>query len=112
MLVSSHMTSHFFEDVPSSRPTGSRKESADNVMSCCAFLTWRILQIPLQVSYLMGAQRKLETLSAPKQRSLRFFRLIEPAAGMNPAETDELMENVLKIRDDFKIAVLLTEHDM
>ena len=38
--------------------------------------------------------------------------LDEPAAGMNPSETAELMENIRKIRDTFKIAVLLIEHDM
>ena len=31
---------------------------------------------------------------------------------MNPNETDELMENIQKIRDDFQIAILLIEHDM
>ena len=36
----------------------------------------------------------------------------EPAAGMNPSETAELMENIRKIRDTFQIAVLLIEHDM
>ena len=34
------------------------------------------------------------------------------AAGMNPSETAELMENIRKIRDTFQIAVLLIEHDM
>ena len=38
--------------------------------------------------------------------------LDEPAAGMNPSETAELMENIRKIRDTFQIAVLLIEHDM
>ena len=38
--------------------------------------------------------------------------LDEPAAGMNPAETEELMENIQKIRDEFGIAILLIEHDM
>ena len=31
---------------------------------------------------------------------------------MNPNETEELMENILKIRDEFQIAILLIEHDM
>jgi branched-chain amino acid transport system ATP-binding protein len=38
--------------------------------------------------------------------------LDEPAAGMNPSETAELMENIRHIRDMFQIAVLLIEHDM
>jgi len=35
-----------------------------------------------------------------------------PAAGMNPSETAELMNNIRKIRDTFQIAVMLIEHDM
>ena len=38
--------------------------------------------------------------------------LDEPAAGMNPSETAELMDTIRQIRDDFQIAVLLIEHDM
>ena len=38
--------------------------------------------------------------------------LDEPAAGMNPSETAELMHNIRRIRDNFQIAVLLIEHDM
>ena len=36
----------------------------------------------------------------------------EPAAGMNPHETEELMSNIIKIRDQFQIAIMLIEHDM
>ena len=42
----------------------------------------------------------------------RLLLLDEPAAGMNPSETSELMENIRKIRDTFQIAVMLIEHDM
>ncbi|HCM91956.1 MAG TPA: ABC transporter ATP-binding protein, partial [Lachnospiraceae bacterium] len=42
----------------------------------------------------------------------KLLLLDEPAAGMNPSETSELMENIEKIRDEFKIAILLIEHDM
>ena len=38
--------------------------------------------------------------------------LDEPAAGMNPSETHELMENIRRIRDTFHIAIMLIEHDM
>ena len=38
--------------------------------------------------------------------------LDEPAAGMNPSETAELMDNIRKIRDEFQIAIMLIEHDM
>jgi energy-coupling factor transporter ATP-binding protein EcfA2 len=38
--------------------------------------------------------------------------LDEPAAGMNPSETSELMRNIRKIRDLFNVAIILIEHDM
>ncbi len=42
----------------------------------------------------------------------KLLLLDEPAAGMNPNETAELMETVRFVRDKFDIAVLLIEHDM
>ena len=57
-----------------------------------------------------GAQRRLEILRALATNPC--LLLDEPAAGMNPSETAELMENIRTIRDTFKIAVLLIEHDM
>lgn len=58
-----------------------------------------------------GAQRRLEILRALATNP-SLLLLDEPAAGMNPSETSELMENIRTIRDTFKIAVLLIEHDM
>jgi branched-chain amino acid transport system ATP-binding protein len=58
-----------------------------------------------------GAQRRLEILRALATNPCLLL-LDEPAAGMNPSETAELMENIRKIRDTFQIAVLLIEHDM
>ncbi|MGL5173880.1 MAG: ABC transporter ATP-binding protein, partial [Olsenella sp.] len=58
-----------------------------------------------------GAQRRLEIIRALATNP-KVLLLDEPAAGMNPNETDELMENIQKIRDDFQIAILLIEHDM
>ncbi len=58
-----------------------------------------------------GAQRRLEIVRALATHP-SLLLLDEPAAGMNPHETEELMENIIKIRDKFQIAVMLIEHDM
>ena len=58
-----------------------------------------------------GAQRRLEIVRALATNP-SLLLLDEPAAGMNPHETEELMENIAKIRDQFQIAILLIEHDM
>ena len=58
-----------------------------------------------------GAQRRLEIVRALATNP-GIILLDEPAAGMNPSETAELMENIRRIRDTFNIAVMLIEHDM
>ena len=58
-----------------------------------------------------GAQRRLEIVRALATEP-KILLLDEPAAGMNPSETAELMENIRRIRDTFQIAIMLIEHDM
>lgn len=58
-----------------------------------------------------GMQRKLEIARA-LATSPKLLLLDEPAAGMNPSETKELMDTIGLIREKFRIAILLIEHDM
>ena len=58
-----------------------------------------------------GAQRRLEIIRALATPPMPLL-LDEPAAGMNPSETADLMEVIRRIRDEFDIAILLIEHDM
>ena len=58
-----------------------------------------------------GQQRKLEIARALATQP-KVLLLDEPAAGMNPTETQELAEMIEKIRKKFDVAILLIEHDM
>ena len=58
-----------------------------------------------------GEQRKLEIARALATHP-KLLLLDEPAAGMNPNETEELTKLISWVRDHFKIAILLIEHDM
>ena len=68
------------------------------------------------------AQSKAKNLPYGKQRKLEIARALatapklllldEPAAGMNPTETAELMETIKIVREKFSVAILLIEHDM
>ena len=58
-----------------------------------------------------GQQRKLEIARAMATEP-KILLLDEPAAGMNPHETAELMETIMLIRDNFNMTILLIEHDM
>ena len=58
-----------------------------------------------------GVQRRLEIVRA-LATDPAIILLDEPAAGMNPSETAELMHQIRRIRDTFQIAIFLIEHDM
>ena len=93
---------------------GIAKEEAEIVESSLELL--RILglddkaeQIAGNLPY--GDQRLLEIARALATRP-RLLLLDEPAAGMNPNETAQLMEFIQRIRRDFEVTILLIEHDM
>jgi branched-chain amino acid transport system ATP-binding protein len=58
-----------------------------------------------------GQQRRLEIARALATHP-KLLLLDEPAAGMNPQETQELMEFIQRIRRDFNLTIFLIEHDM
>ena len=58
-----------------------------------------------------GKQRKLEIARALATEP-KLLLLDEPAAGMNPNETGELMDTIRFVRDQFDMTILLIEHDM
>ena len=58
-----------------------------------------------------GEQRKLEIARALATQP-KLLLLDEPAAGMNPKETEDLMEFIKRVRDEFKVTIFLIEHDM
>ncbi|HYF90730.1 MAG TPA: ABC transporter ATP-binding protein [Symbiobacteriaceae bacterium] len=58
-----------------------------------------------------GAQRRLEIARALATKP-KLLLLDEPKAGMNPKETDQMMEDIRRLRDDLGITIVLIEHDM
>lgn len=106
------LSSHFLQDLfRTPKHWSEEKEARDRVMDLLAIFDMQALARMQAGNLSYGDQRKLEILRA-LATDPKVLLLDEPAAGMNPNETHELMENVLKIRDDFSIAVLLIEHDM
>ena len=89
----------------------SEKKSNEEAMELLDFFDMADLANHQAGSLPYGEQRRLEIARALATHP-GIILLDEPAAGMNPSETSELMENIRRIRDNFNIAVLLIEHDM
>ena len=61
---------------------------------------------------LSGGQKRRVAVAGVMAMRPRILVLDEPAAGMNPNETEELMHTIHSVRDQFGVAILLIEHDM
>ena len=89
----------------------AEKELTDRAMDLLAIFNladkadWKASSLPY------GQQRKLEIARA-LATNMKVLLLDEPAAGMNPTETAELLACINTIRDRFGVAILLIEHDM
>ena len=90
---------------------GAEKQANERALELLDFFGMADLAKAQAGSLPYGAQRRLEIVRALATNP-SIVLLDEPAAGMNPSETAELMENIVKIRDTFQIAILLIEHDM
>ena len=89
----------------------SEKQAHERSMELLSIFDMENLKDHKAGSLPYGAQRRLEIVRALATNPCLLL-LDEPAAGMNPSETAELMENIRKIRDMFHIAIMLIEHDM
>ena len=89
----------------------SEKKSKEEAMEFLEFFNMTDLANHQAGSLPYGEQRRLEIARALATHP-GIILLDEPAAGMNPSETAELMENIRRIRDNYHIAVMLIEHDM
>jgi len=84
---------------------------AETIMEILEFFKLTRYKDEMATSLPYGLQRRVEIVRALATRP-QLLLLDEPAAGMNPCEKGELMELIAAIREHYKCAVLLIEHDM
>ena len=112
VLIAKHMrrSSNMF----SATFRGNRKEEAQQraeVLELLKVVGLEDVQNELATSLPYGKQRRLEIARA-LATDPKLLLLDEPAAGMNPNETEELMETIEVVRKRFGVTILLIEHDM
>lgn len=107
-----HMTYHYFDTIFKTSKYNTEEQEANEyaisllkVFDLDKFAAEKAKNLPY------GAQRKLEIARALATKP-EILLLDEPAAGMNPTETEGLMATIKKVKKDFDISVLLIEHDM
>ena len=89
----------------------SEKKANEKAMELLEFMGLADIADQKAGSLPYGVQRRLEICRALASNPA-IILLDEPAAGMNPSETAELMHQIRRIRDTFQIAIFLIEHDM
>lgn len=102
------LLSDFLHDFNYSKKEALMDEKAENFLKVFELDEFKNLKAG-NLAY--GQQRKLEIARALATRP-KLLLLDEPAAGMNPQETAELMDTIKLIREKYKITILLIEHDM
>jgi branched-chain amino acid transport system ATP-binding protein len=103
------------------RTAGYRNEEAEMVARARALLALFGLEhladaaarsLPYGLQRRLEIARALAALTGHDEDAPRLLLLDEPAAGMNPQEKRELRELIARVRDEFRVTVLLIEHDM
>ena len=89
----------------------AERKANEKAMELLAFMGLEDVADKKAGSLPYGVQRRLEIVRALATNP-SIILLDEPAAGMNPSETTELMHQIRRIRDTFHIAIFLIEHDM
>jgi len=107
-----HLRSGFLGTIFQSRPTRTEEANAEReARELLAFVGLAGEENTLASALPYGKQRLLEIARALAGRP-ELLLLDEPAAGMNPKETAEMMALIRRIRDERNITILLIEHDM
>lgn len=114
ILVGSHCRFHnnWIDSIlHTKRYRREEKESLEKAYELLKFIGLEGLGDTLASNLPYGAQRRLEIARALAS-SPKLLLLDEPTAGMNPQETDEMIEFIRSLRDNLGITILLIEHDM
>ena len=96
------------ENVEAAAPPGSGEARVDEVL---AWFGLGPIEREKAVNLPYGMQRRLEIARAVVRRP-SLILLDEPAAGMNETESDELLENIRRIRADLACSVVVVDHDL
>jgi branched-chain amino acid transport system ATP-binding protein len=108
----SHLHAHFFGIVFGSRATRREEKAAnEEALNLLRFVNLTGKGDFLAKNLPYGDQRRLEIARALATRP-KVLLLDEPAAGMNPKESQDLMDFIRHLRDELKITILLIEHQM